>query len=71
MHNNLEKIKSYESPPKVIKDFIDPKEISQFLKLYEKLPVTVNNLKQKTKHACGKQTLNATSYKLAVAGEFG
>jgi hypothetical protein len=46
MHNNLEKIKSYESPPKVIKDFIDPKEISQFLKLYEKLPVTVNNLKQ-------------------------
>ena len=47
MHNNLEKIKSFESPPRVIRDFIDTKEISQFLRLYNELPVTVNNLKQK------------------------
>ena len=47
MHNNLEKIKSFESPPQIIKNFINPDEISQFLKLYQELPVTVNNLKQK------------------------
>ena len=47
MHNNLEKIKSFESPPRIIRDFIDTKEISQFLRLYKELPVTVNNLKQK------------------------
>tara|TARA_B110000967_G_scaffold206629_1_gene253810 strand:+ start:82 stop:798 length:717 start_codon:yes stop_codon:yes gene_type:complete len=47
MHSNLKKIKSYESPPKVIKNFIYPEEVNQFLKLYEELPITVNNLKQK------------------------
>ena len=47
MHNNIEKIKSLESPPKVIKNFITPEEVSQFQKLYEELPITVNNLKQK------------------------
>ena len=47
MHNNLEKIKSFESTPKVIKNFITTKEINQSLKLYEDLPVSVNNLKQK------------------------
>ena len=47
MHKNLEQIKSFESPPKVIENFISPDEVSQFLKLYETLPVSVNNLKQK------------------------
>ena len=47
MHSELNKIKSLESPPKVIKKFINSKEVIQFLELYEKLPVTVNNLKQK------------------------
>tara|TARA_B110000285_G_C15028649_1_gene565531 strand:+ start:334 stop:1050 length:717 start_codon:yes stop_codon:yes gene_type:complete len=47
MHNNLDKIKSFESPPKVIRNFINSDEINKFLKLYEELPVTVNNLKQK------------------------
>ena len=47
MHENLNIIKSLESPPKVIKNFISPGEINQFLKLYEELPVAVNNLKQK------------------------
>ena len=47
MHNDLKKIKSFESPPRIIKDFINAKEISQFLELYRELPVTINNLKQK------------------------
>ena len=47
MHNELERIKSFESSPKVIKNFIDAEEINQFLKLYEELPIAVNNLKQK------------------------
>ena len=47
MHENLEKIKSFESQPKIIKNFLNSKEIELFLKLYNDLPVTVNNLKQK------------------------
>ena len=47
MHENLSKIKSLESTPRIIKNFISPEEINQFLKLYEELPVAVNNSKQK------------------------
>ena len=47
MHENLEKIKSLEGQPKIIKNFLNSKEIELFLKLYNDLPVTVNNLKQK------------------------
>ena len=47
MHENLEKIKSFESQPKIIKNFLNSEEIELFLKLYNDLPVTVNNLKQK------------------------
>ena len=47
MHNELQKIKSFESSPKVIKNFINIKEVKQFLELYEELPIAVNNLKQK------------------------
>jgi len=47
MHDDLEKIRNLESPPQVIENFISTEEIDQFLKLYEKLPVAVNNLKQK------------------------
>jgi hypothetical protein len=47
MHENLEKIKSLEGQPKIIKNFLNSKEIDLFLKLYNDLPVTVNNLKQK------------------------
>ena len=32
---------------KIIKNFLNSKEIDLFLKLYNDLPVTVNNLKQK------------------------
>ena len=47
MHENLDIIKSLESPPKIIKNFLNKDEIEKFLKLYHELPVTVNNLKQK------------------------
>jgi hypothetical protein len=47
MHENLNKIKNLESSPRVIKNFISSKEIDLFLKLYNELPVAVNNLKQK------------------------
>jgi len=47
MHENLEKIKYLEGSPKVIKSFLNLDEVNKFLKLYEELPITVNNLKQK------------------------
>jgi len=47
MHENLKKIKSLESPIKLIKNFLSSEEIERFLKLYSDLPITVNNLKQK------------------------
>jgi hypothetical protein len=47
MHENLNKIKSLESSPRVVKNFLNPDEIKKFLNLYSKLPITVNNLKQK------------------------
>jgi hypothetical protein len=47
MHNDLSRIKSLESSPKVIKNFINTEEVNQFLRLYEELPIAVNNLKQK------------------------
>ena len=47
MHKDLKKIKNLESAPRVIKNFINPEEVDQFLKLYTSLPVAVNNLKQK------------------------
>ena len=47
MHSEINKIKNLESIPRVVKNFINTEEINQFLKLYEELPITVNNLKQK------------------------
>ncbi len=47
MHENLNKIKSLESSPRIVKNFLNLDEIEKFLKLYSELPVTVNNLKQK------------------------
>jgi|TARA_B100001094_G_C18056271_1_gene732648 hypothetical protein len=47
MHENLDKIKSLESSPRIVKNFLNSEEIEIFLKLYSELPVTVNNLKQK------------------------
>ena len=47
MHENLNKIKSLESPVRVIKKFLNSDEIEKFLKLYSELPITINKLKQK------------------------
>ena len=47
MHENLNKIKSLEGSPKIIKNFLDSNEVEKFLKLYSELPITINNLKQK------------------------
>ncbi len=46
MNKNKENIKKLESPPKIVRNMFDKKEINLFLKLYEDLPVTVHNKKQ-------------------------
>ena len=46
MHRNIDKIKSLESAPKVIKNLFSKTEIENFLNLYRKLPTTVHNKKQ-------------------------
>ena len=46
MDKNIEEIKKYESPPKVIKNLYSKEEIENFLKLYKNLPITTNNKKQ-------------------------
>lgn len=46
IHKYIEKIKSFESPPKVYKKFFSKKEIQELLNLYEQLPITVHNKKQ-------------------------
>ena len=47
MLENLNKIKSLEGAPRIVKNFLDAEEIKKFLNLYSALPITVNNLKQK------------------------
>ena len=46
MQKNIEKIKKFEGPPKVIKNLFSISEIDKFLKLYQELPTTVHNKKQ-------------------------
>jgi hypothetical protein len=46
MHKQIEKIKNDESKPKIIKNLFNAKEIEQFIKLYNELPITVHNKKQ-------------------------
>ena len=46
MHKQIEKIKINEGKPKVLKNIFDKREIEDFLKLYNELPVTVHNKKQ-------------------------
>ena len=47
MHKFLEKIKSLEQKPYVIKNFISLDEVKLFQKLYNELPVEINNKRQK------------------------
>jgi hypothetical protein len=46
MHKNIDEIKKLESPPQVIKNLFDKKEIEKFFNLYKELPTTVHNKKQ-------------------------
>ena len=46
MHKQVEIIKKNESEPKILENIFSKKEIENFLKLYEELPVTVHNKKQ-------------------------
>ena len=47
MHKFIERIKREEQKPYVIKDFISKKEVKLFQKLYEDLPLEINNTRQK------------------------
>ena len=47
MHKFIEKIKSIESTPLVVENFINKKEIEIFRELYTKLPIEINNKRQK------------------------
>ena len=46
MNTKINDIKQLESPPKVIKNLFNKKEINDFLNLYNSLPITVHNKKQ-------------------------
>ena len=46
MNTKINDIKQLESPPKVIKNLFNKKEINDFLNLYKSLPITVHNKKQ-------------------------
>ena len=47
MHQFINTIKKFESKPLVISDFIDKEEIKLFRKLYDELPIEINNKRQK------------------------
>jgi len=47
MHKFIKKIKQLEEKPFVVKNFINSKEIENFIKLYQELPIEVNNQRQK------------------------
>lgn len=46
MHVQIEKIKSNEGNPKVLKKIFNNQEVEKFMKLYSELPITVHNKKQ-------------------------
>ena len=46
MDEKIKKIKKTESSPKVIKNIYSEKEVQEFVKLYEMLPITTHNKKQ-------------------------
>ena len=47
MHKFIKKIKQFEKKPFVVKNFINSKEVENFIKLYKELPIEVNNQRQK------------------------
>lgn len=49
MHKLIDRIKKYESKPFVVSNFIDKKELELFKKLYNELPLEINNKRQNIK----------------------
>ena len=49
MHKLINKIKKYESKPFIVSNFVDKKELELFKKLYNELPVEINNKRQNIK----------------------
>jgi len=47
LHKFLEKIKKLETRPRVINNFLTTEEVRLFKKLYEELPIEINNERQK------------------------
>ncbi len=47
MHKFIKKIKNNEEKPYVVKNFLNSNEIREFIDLYQKLPIEVNNQRQK------------------------
>ena len=47
MHQFIDKIKKFESKPFVVSNFFTKGEIKQFQKLYDQLPIEINNKRQK------------------------
>ena len=47
MHKFLEKIKKFETRPRVINNFLNTEEVKLFKQLYEELPIEINNKRQK------------------------
>jgi len=47
LHQFIEEIKKFESKPFIVNNFLNEEEIRSFQKLYELLPVEINNKRQK------------------------
>ena len=47
MHKFIEKIKLLEEKPKVIKNFFNSNQIENLINLYRRLPIEINNQRQK------------------------
>ena len=45
----IDTIKKTETPPKIVKNFIEVDRIKELLSLYDSLPLTVHNKKQNVK----------------------
>ncbi len=46
MHKNIKKIQKFEQRPFIIKNFINQRDIEIFQKIYDELPVEINNTRQ-------------------------
>ena len=47
MHKFIEKIKKFEGKPFIVSNFLNKEEIKLFQKLYDELPIEIDNKRQK------------------------